>query len=547
MTNETHKRGMRLLTPSQHNRQLHGWWRRRDGIQIGKSIIPERLETEHFLITGSTGAGKSVLLRGLLRQIRERGQIAILLDPESEYIQEFLDEGRGDVVLNPLDARCPFWSPWLEFTESTIDSDVESLSESLVRGTPGSSKDDYFLQGAREVLEVMLKRTKTMDELMRMVGMEPGHIHRALKGTGAYHHISTGGPAQSQGVLGTIQKALKPFQHLREDAERRWSARTWVHEPKGWIFLSSVEGSRAAIRNMQGVWLDFLTRWLLDPSVHLEQQQLWIIADELPVLGRQPMIQALATRGRKRGLALVMGFQNVSQVREIYGRDAAITLTSAPTTKIIMRCDEPETAKYGSDLLGGAEVIRTLETKSSNHSGSGTSRAEHHISSHIVTPAEIQKLPRFSGYLAVAGHDRTTINVPLCFLEKREPAFMARAGKSQGIAAEPPKPEIPDHLMKLTKSSYKSALLRCTEPTNISWKYYGGADPPVELRISLEEIIEEIGPRPCKEKTLDRKDPWGHYERGNIRWATEDEQRKNRRKPQKGEPQLDILFDEEKV
>ena len=44
------------------------------------------------------------------------------------------------------------------------------------------------------------------------------------------------------------------------------------------------------------------------------------------------------------GLSVVIGFQNVSQLRAIYGRDQAVTLTSSPTTKAILRVDETETA-----------------------------------------------------------------------------------------------------------------------------------------------------------------------------------------------------------
>ena len=537
MTSEQHKRGMRLLTTWQHNLQMHGWWRKPRGIHIGKSIIPERFLSEHFLITGSTGAGKSVLIRGLLHQIRDRGEGAIVLDPESEYVQEFYDEERGDVILNPLDARCPFWSPWLEFTADTIDSDVESLSDALVRGKPGDSSAEYFINGAKMVIEVLLKKTTSMAELLKLAAADPGQLHRVLKGTLAYHHVSAGGPAQSSAIMGTIGAALKPFEHLRENGERDWSARGWAHDPKGWIFLSSVEGSRAATRAIQAVWLDFLTRWLLSPDVHLDQRQIWIIADELPVLGKLAQIQSLATRGRKRGLALVMGFQNLSQLREIYGHEGSITLASAPTTKVIMRCDEPETARYGSDLLSNAEIIRTVENTSSGTNNSSTSRVQQHIENRIVMAAEIQLLPKLEGYLAVAGHHRTKVIVPPKFLEKKEPAFVPRATKVREIAVEPVKEEIPAEWIKWTKSSYKSAELRCgNHPENPAWKYYGGADPPVELLVSMDEIIADIGYRQSDELTLDRKNPnpeppyYGHYVKGNLRWATDIQQRANRKR-----------------
>jgi hypothetical protein len=63
-----HLRGLRLLTPRRHNREMHGGaiarllHGRPRGIRLGKSIIPERSECEHFLITGNPGAGKSTAI-----------------------------------------------------------------------------------------------------------------------------------------------------------------------------------------------------------------------------------------------------------------------------------------------------------------------------------------------------------------------------------------------------------------------------------------------------------------------------------------------------
>jgi hypothetical protein len=50
----------------------------------------------------------------------------------------------------------------------------------------------------------------------------------------------------------------------------------------------------------------------------------------------------------------------------------------------------------------------------------------------------------------------------------------------------------------------------------------------VEFRFeSLEQFIDCVGIRPIG-MTLDRIDPLGHYEAGNVRWATPFEQAKNR-------------------
>ena len=63
--------------------------------------VARQNECEHFLIVGDTGTGKSSLIRQLLSQIQNRGETAIVYDPAREYLPQFLNERRGDVVLNP--------------------------------------------------------------------------------------------------------------------------------------------------------------------------------------------------------------------------------------------------------------------------------------------------------------------------------------------------------------------------------------------------------------------------------------------------------------
>ena len=46
----------------------------------------------------------------MLSQVWERGEAAIVYDPAMEYLPQFYNEARGDVILNPMDARCPFWT-----------------------------------------------------------------------------------------------------------------------------------------------------------------------------------------------------------------------------------------------------------------------------------------------------------------------------------------------------------------------------------------------------------------------------------------------------
>jgi type IV secretory pathway TraG/TraD family ATPase VirD4 len=124
-----------------------------------------------------------------------------------------------------------------------------------------------------------------------------------------------------------------------------------------------------------------------------------------------------------------MGFQNVSQLRSIYGRDGAITLTSSPTTKVILRCDEAETAKWARELLGSREIERLQMTQLAglNTYREGVNLHPHRTTEHIVTAAEVQLLKSLCGYLCVAGNDRTTITIPERHLQRHHSAFVPRS------------------------------------------------------------------------------------------------------------------------
>jgi len=76
-------------------------------------------------------------------------------------------------------------------------------------------------------------------------------------------------------------------------------------------------------------------------------------------------------------------------------------------------------------------------------------------------------------------------------------------------------------------SAYKDARHRCRNPKNKRYADYGGRGIEFHFE-SFEEFLEELGRRP-EGTSLDRINNDGHYEKGNVRWATPHEQRVNQR------------------
>lgn len=89
--------------------------------------------------------------------------------------------------------------------------------------------------------------------------------------------------------------------------------------------------------------------------------------------------------------------------------------------------------------------------------------------------------------------------------------------------------------------TWEGVLARCENPDFPGYRYWGGRGITVcerwhDPRLFIADIEREIGPRPPGRSpggkplwSLDRRDNDGHYEPGNVRWATAKMQGANRR------------------
>lgn len=70
---------------------------------------------------------------------------------------------------------------------------------------------------------------------------------------------------------------------------------------------------------------------------------------------------------------------------------------------------------------------------------------------------------------------------------------------------------------------------RCSNPKNGKYQSYGARGISVcERWDDFTAFISDMGPRPSSVHSLDRINPNGDYEPGNVRWATQKEQQNNR-------------------
>jgi hypothetical protein len=83
--------------------------------------------------------------------------------------------------------------------------------------------------------------------------------------------------------------------------------------------------------------------------------------------------------------------------------------------------------------------------------------------------------------------------------------------------------------------TWSAMINRCENSATQSYRHYGARGITVcsewhDAAVFITWIEANLGERP-EGMTLDRIDNDGHYEPGNVRWATRSQQRRNSRQP----------------
>ncbi len=292
--------------------------------------IKRKHEVQNALILGDIGAGKSTFQRGVLHQVQARGEIAIVHDPHREFVQEFYRPDRGDVILNPLDARCPFWAPGLE-VEQGDEAQALMLGESLYPVQPGDQP--FFKKQAAGLFAFLVA-------YHRPTGRELGDwlanddlLDEKVRGTEFERTLTKDSAGQRAGIIGTANAAGPALRLLPEQGSKRsFSTKQWAQTRRGWIFVTNTQETRLALRPLQSMWLDLLIARLLSMGEQPKLPNVWMVLDELAALQNLPQLKVAITENRKAGLSIIVGFHGRSQLEGIYGRDAD-TIFSMPKTK----------------------------------------------------------------------------------------------------------------------------------------------------------------------------------------------------------------------
>ncbi len=428
-------RGPELVATTEFNEKLgrKRWWRTYypDGIALvnlertwvdrlmrrdsGRWVcVPKEREAMHFLIVGDSGTGKSAAIRQVLSQIWERGETAIVYDPALEYLPQFYRESRGDVILNPLDARCPFWMP---SDEAPHEAEALTVAASLFPERGWENR--FFVDAPRKIFAHLVNLKPTPEQLTYWMCHEQ-EIDARVQGTEMWAMIHSTAPNQRSGVLGSLNMVADAFRLLPAEREtkRRWSAYQWSQERRGWLFLTSKPTMRERLQPLLSLWLDLLVLRLMNESGN-GARKTWFVLDELATLQRLPQLTTAITESRKSNCPMVLGFQGKAQVEALYGHIAEAML-SQPATKIFFKTSEPHASEWISKSIGEVEVERFRESRTRGVFPQHRENEQREITREpLVMASEIGGLEPLHGYLK---HGNLVVRMRMPYLKLDEPA-----------------------------------------------------------------------------------------------------------------------------
>ena len=399
---------------------------------------PERTETQHTIVSGTTGSGKTVLISDLVSQIRSRGERCVIYDKMGTYTRSFFDKDR-DVLMNPLDARAPRWSPFLE---ARNPRDFDMMAAALIPQQK-DTVDPFWVTAARQLFSNgagVLRQKGVKDNKVlvdHLLKTDLTALAEAMEGTVAQSIVDPDNPKTALSVRAMLTANLSALEFLPDEG-KPFSIREWISDEDrdGFLFLTSRGDQHASLRGLISTWLEIAVNAMLSLAQD-DGRRIWVILDELPTLHQVPSLQPGLAESRQFGGCFVLGVQVASALRDLYGRNGAETISGLCGTRVVLAAPDRDTAQWSADSLGRSEVEEVAEGFSygANTIRDGVSLTPRRELRALALPSEIMRLPNLEGYLKFPGpFPVASIRLKYVARQKAAERFVPR----EGDAAERP-------------------------------------------------------------------------------------------------------------
>ena len=346
-----------------------------------------------FLIAGSQGSGKTQIILPLIREaLADKHAGVIIHDFKGDFTEYFLNSKNQNIQLfAPWDSRSCAWD---------ISADIQNLADArelarvLTGADQATGESQSWAGGAAQIAAALITSLHKSNpkwrwsDLQDVLGLPYKTMRElALEGDSSCGLLMNEGEKADKTTMSFMSRlasmvapVVSDFARAERHDAKRISFRNWMIKgsPRVLILQNSTSYQTMAQSILQSAMRACASA--IDSMPDSRSRKRWFFLDELPQMGKLQSLPRLLEVGRSKGVRAVLAFQDVSQVREIYGNNISQALSSMAGTHIYARAQGGETPQWLAEQVGKKTVWRALESVSSDYVGGG-SRSVHYQSS----------------------------------------------------------------------------------------------------------------------------------------------------------------------
>lgn len=408
------------------------------GLQWGSQVVAMGDATQHFLAVGTTGSGKSLVQRLLMKRViagisPASDSRALIFDAKNDIVP-FLKQSGGKCPvysLNPFDARdaMPKAVRWNIAADITSPARAMNLAASFI---PSESKggNQYFTDAARQILSGVIES---------LIRHSPGHwtfsdfvftalsmerIHRVLERDATGKDLLAnffGDERTAYQVFTTVASRMnyfRPVAALWQNRTHAVSIREWL-QSESILLLGMNASSQIALDAINEILFRVIVEEV-DEQSDCRRRRTWIWIDEARLSGpilRGPLLPYIAVKGRSRGACLVLAFQDIEGFREAAGVRIANEIIAQCSHKALLRLESDESAAWASRMVGQYETLDIMHSRPSFLTRGGSqseqvARRDAIMASEFYGLAPTSVEAGLSGYFITAKSGAVRANIP---------------------------------------------------------------------------------------------------------------------------------------
>lgn len=370
-----------------------------EGIRLHpQATISQDRETKHLLIMGASGSGKTNIIWHVLKEAIRRKDRIVIFDSKGDFTSEL----SSLCLLAPWDPRSRAW----DVARDCIGPlDAQSLAARLI---PDNDKDPVWPNASRAVLVALIAHLQTSKagqwtftdlrdllhlpiEDMRLMAQQ--HNPEALRSLEEDSKTTQSILINLMAFMGPVVDMARAWD---DPNQKRFSMRKWVEGDLTLPRIVVMQGSQRFNRTASALvnsLLSVMAATIASPSLPDDKnRRIWLVLDEFAQLGELLDFGPLIRMGRSKGLRIVIGAQDIAELRAIYGTHKTDAWTSSLGTSIYTRLEGGATAKWVSERIGDHEMQETQNSQSQGASGTSESQQTIIRKSPTVLPAELKTL-----------------------------------------------------------------------------------------------------------------------------------------------------------